>query len=202
MRLDFTLNRKTKWEYMKQNNPWPVNKELTDHMLMRQLQHREKGLTKAEEWFFKYYLSKTNLKWNKQCRWGFRLFDFWNHHLGLAVEVDGPEHNTETDLIGDFKEWERSRIITIRVRNFNKDDARYFLERLPRIEPWNDRRVAAGFIGVKAKLMPYSKPKSKTKLGCEHILNMVPAVFKDGSKHIREICTKCNRTFRFVPRGA
>lgn len=187
---------------MKHANPWPVNKKLTDHMLMRQLQHRAKGMTKAETWFFENFLMKTQVKWNKQCAWGFRLFDFWNHRLGVAIEVDGPEHNEETDLIEDFKEWERSRIITIRVRNFNRDDATYCMEKLPLVEPWDARRFAAGLSRVPPKLMPYPLPKVKKTVKCVHTFSFVEVTFKDGTRHVKETCSVCNFTNRFISRSS
>lgn len=124
-------------------NPWPVNKELMDHMAMRQEQHRKRGMTAAEKWFFETVLLKTNFRWGFQARWGFRLFDFWNHKLGMAVEVDGPEHNLEADLLRDKREWERSRIVVFRVRNWNRADAESFQGFVEKTPTWNARRLEA-----------------------------------------------------------
>lgn len=119
---------------------WPVNKELQAHMAMRKKQHIDKGMTKAEKWFFTEIAVFTPYKWTTQARWGFRLFDFWCHYLGCAVEIDGIEHDPVKDKERDSKEWDRSRIVILRIRKFNVHDSRIFLENIKQISPWNDRR--------------------------------------------------------------
>ena len=70
-------------------------------------------------------LATSAVPFNRQRIWGGRIFDFWNHEFGIAVEVDGPEHKTSPGLEKD--KWRdrhcllRSRIIVIRVENGNEE---------------------------------------------------------------------------------
>lgn len=111
------------------------------HMAMRQKQNRDKGMTKAEEWFFKNYLSEmTDRKWTFQTQWQWRLFDFWNAELGVAFEIDGPEHDFIYDYGRDCLEWARSRIIVLRVPNFDDKTAARQMLLLHSIGSWKERR--------------------------------------------------------------
>ena len=123
-------------------NPWPVRQQHHAHMKKRQNQNRARNI-KAEEWFAAK-LPATNLQWTRQAQWGFRLFDFWCRELGIAIEIDGREHDAIQDAQRDDREDERSCIIVLRVRNFNEDDAKRALQRVGATLWWNDRRVMAG----------------------------------------------------------
>jgi len=94
-------------------------------------------------------LKTTDYKWSRQARWGWRLFDFWNHTLGIAIEVDGQEHNFENDLLRDSIEWDRSRIIVLRVPNFNDAVASDVLDYISSSKSWNERRLEAGMDTIK-----------------------------------------------------
>lgn len=111
------------------------------HMKMRQRQNRDKGMTNAELWFYENYLIKTPYKWTFQAQWQFRLFDFWNSKLGVAFEIDGPEHNTAYDKKRDQLESFRSSIITLRVKNYDEDSAKKKVESLILIPTWKQRRI-------------------------------------------------------------
>lgn len=93
------------------------------------------------------HLKKTKLKWTRQAYWGFRLFDFWCHRLGVAVEVDGPEHIRERDEERDQYNFHRSGIIVIRVRNFSEPDAAACLREISKTGPWAERRAAMDITG-------------------------------------------------------
>lgn len=122
--------------------PW--KKEHHAHMKMRQRQNLVNcKKSDAEQWMLAK-LKKTGHKWKRQAQWGWRLFDFWNYKLGIAVEVDGPEHDKALDAERDMDNWEVSRILVIRVRNFNEADAKAAIEKIANAETWNDRRAAAG----------------------------------------------------------
>lgn len=116
-------------------------------MAMRKKQNLGK-YSQAEEWM-NDLLKKTDYKWSRQARWGWRLFDFWNHTLGIAVEVDGREHNSERDKLRDSIEWDRSRIVIYRVPNFDQQSAVSVLEKINRSETWNERRIKAGMDIIK-----------------------------------------------------
>lgn len=111
-------------------------------MAMRQQQNRARHIP-AEDWFASMLVS-TGLQWTRQARWGFRIYDFWCHKLGVAVEIDGPEHDRQRDIERDILDDERSCIVIYRVRNFNEEDARYVLNRIGSTLWWNTRRELAG----------------------------------------------------------
>lgn len=95
--------------------------------------------SKAESWM-KDKLASTGKKWSRQAQWGYRLFDFWNHELGIAVEVDGPEHDKEYDAFRDRHNLKRSGILVLRVRNFNEKDAEVAITTINEASSWKERR--------------------------------------------------------------
>lgn len=83
-------------------------------------------------------------RWSRQAQWGWRLFDFWNHELGIAIEVDGPNHDKAKDAEIDALFFKKSGIVTLRVRNKNESDAAQVLLFISNTNTWNDRRLAMG----------------------------------------------------------
>lgn len=137
--------------------PWPVKKELHAHMRSRQKQNLKLcKLSRAETWA-KERLKETGYHWRRQAQWGFRLIDFWNHLRGIAVEIDGPEHDPVKDAKSDAEMWSISQIIVIRVKNFDDAGMNDAIERIKAVGEWEERRA-------KAKQAKRKKPKSK-KLG-------------------------------------
>lgn len=124
------------------DQPWTVRKEHHDHMAKRQNQNRARNIP-AEEWMAAK-LATTPWKWTRQARWGFRLYDFWCHQLGIAIEVDGPEHVAGVDQVKDQLDWNRSAILVFRVSAFKEADAVEVLDLLARHSSWNDRRKDQG----------------------------------------------------------
>lgn len=123
---------------------WPTNKNNHAYMRERQRQNRITCLnSKAESWMLDK-LKGTGLKWTRQATWGYRLFDFWNHLIGVAIEVDGPEHMSFYDKVRDEYNYRTSGIAVLRVRNFNNQDALCALEKISKSESWNERRAALG----------------------------------------------------------
>jgi very-short-patch-repair endonuclease len=89
-------------------------------------------------------LTATGRKWTRQSAHGFRLFDFWCASLGVAVEVDGPEHKPAVDAEADRLAWEISGILVLRVPNFSEEVAAAVLARIAAAESWKDRRIRMG----------------------------------------------------------
>lgn len=85
-------------------------------------------------------LSETRYKWTRQAMWGYRLFDFWNHELGIAVEVDGPEHDAEYDNYRDRYNYYRSALLVLRVKNFDEAEAARALGIIDCAETWAKRK--------------------------------------------------------------
>lgn len=119
---------------------WPKNKEEHAYMKMMQAKNKKSSRrSKAESWM-KDKLASTGKKWSRQAQWGYRLFDFWNHELGIAVEVDGPEHDKEYDAFRDRHNLKRSGILVLRVRNFNEKDAEVAITTINEASSWKERR--------------------------------------------------------------
>jgi very-short-patch-repair endonuclease len=123
---------------------WCTKSEDHKYMQMRQQQNLERCVTSANENWMAEKLKATGLKWRRQAQWGMRLYDFWCHHLGVAVEVDGPEHDQEYDRYRDEYNLRRSGIIVLRVRNMNEEDAELALTAIAGACNWKARRDAMG----------------------------------------------------------
>ena len=116
---------------------------------MRQQQNVEQcKSSKAEHWMSDK-LKTTNLRWTRQAQSGVRLFDFWNHQLGVAVEVDGPEHDTARDAARDYAVLKTRAVIVLRVRNFSEADASLALSAIAVADTWNARRKDLGMTVVR-----------------------------------------------------
>ena len=98
----------------------PNTKEQHAWLKKKQEEHRAKGMTRAECWMYKKLVTRTGWNWTFQAIWGWRLFDFWCRDIGVAVEVDGPEHDTEWDSVRDRSNFKKSAIIVLRVPNFDE----------------------------------------------------------------------------------
>ena len=119
---------------------WACTKVESEYMKLNQAKNLVAcKSSKAESWMLEK-LRKTPFKWTRQARWGYRLFDFWSHELGICVEVDGPEHNKEYDQIRDKYNYCRSAIVVLRVRNFNEDDASKAIKEILSSETWQERK--------------------------------------------------------------
>lgn len=118
-----------------------------------------------ELWLFAI-LKSSGLKWSRQRVWGYRIFDFWCHHLGCAVECDGPEHDPDYDSYRDEYNLRRSGIIVLHVRNKNEDDAKLSLEFISKLETWSERRDKMGLNShsKKSKRKWVSNPESELLL--------------------------------------
>ena len=96
-------------------------------------------LVQAEIWAHEQ-LKKTGEKWSRQSLWGCRIFDFWCAELGIAVEIDGIDHDANYDAARDFYNYYRSGIIVCRVRNYNQSDMDAALQTIATADNWKDRK--------------------------------------------------------------
>lgn len=134
---------------MKQLN-WTTTSDQHEYMRMRKNQNISKSKSsKAENWFYTQYANLCGIKFSRQAQWGYRLFDFWFSEKGVAIEIDGPEHDQKYDAYRDAYNFLRSGVIVLRVRNFNDSDAITAIHHLTNECSWEDRRkalrVTAGF---------------------------------------------------------
>jgi very-short-patch-repair endonuclease len=123
---------------------WPKDAEQHAYMRMRQEENIAASKNNPNELWMYEKLKSTPYKWKRQRQWGYRLFDFFCAELGVAVEVDGPEHDPDYDAVRDHYNLTKSGIVVLRVRNRNEDDAMRCLEQIRSAETWNERRAKLG----------------------------------------------------------
>jgi very-short-patch-repair endonuclease len=119
---------------------WPTDAEKAAYMRSRQSQNIHRALTNANENWLAGKLESSGYKWTRQAIWGYRVFDFWCHELGVAVESDGPEHKESYDAWRDDYNLRRSGVLVLRVRNRNEEDAEVAIAIIAAAETWGQRR--------------------------------------------------------------
>jgi very-short-patch-repair endonuclease len=107
-------------------------------------QNREKCLLSAiqnpnENWFANI-LKNNKIKHKRQSIWGYRIYDFWIHKLGCAIEIDGADHDERYDRYRDIYNYLRSGIVVLRVRNRNEQDAADAVAFIRTLDTWKERR--------------------------------------------------------------
>lgn len=99
-------------------------------MNLRWLQNIKRALAnRAENWMYAK-LQSTKLTWTRQMQWGFRIFDFYNPLLGIAVEVDGNTHDPTWDRVRDRQNYQNQGVLVLRVQNFNEKQAEIVLSKI------------------------------------------------------------------------
>lgn len=123
---------------------WTTNVEQADYMRGRVAENLARSARNQNEQWAANRLSETPYRWKPQAQWGYRIFDFWCQFLGVAVEIDGPDHDPEYDAYRDEYNFRRSGIVVLRVRNKNEQDMDDAIAMLDRIEGWTARRLDMG----------------------------------------------------------
>ena len=118
-------------------------------MRERQTQNMAHALRNISENWMLEKLEKTGHKWTRQAQWGYRIFDFWSHALGIAVEVDGLTHNKSYDAQRDEYNYQTSGIVILRVNNLDERDASAALEYIGSSCTWNERREQLGLKSIR-----------------------------------------------------
>jgi very-short-patch-repair endonuclease len=131
---------------------WVTNKEQSQYMKKRRNQNKARSLLNRNENNAAEIFTEAD-GWKRQAQWGARIFDFWNHEKGVAVEIDGPEHNHEYDRARDQYNFLRSGIIVVRVSNGNYGHMEAVAKGVKSSGSWSARREAMGLNakGKKAK---------------------------------------------------
>lgn len=121
-----------------------TNKVESDYMRrMKILNVKSSARNVNENWMAR----KLDESWSRQVIKGFRIFDFWNHKLGVAIEIDGLEHDRDYDNYRDEYNFRRSGIIVLRVRNMNEADAEKVLLVLSKLTDHGTRKQVLGISG-------------------------------------------------------
>ena len=147
---------------------WPVNREQSAYLDQLQRINRSRTKHNACENWAAAILESGPLKWKRQSRWGCRLFDFWCHAKGVAIELDGPEHRPEYDAVRDRFVFERSGIIVIRVKNFDESGLRLAIARAADALRWKHRRANMGLEGKTKRLIRDLKYRNRRGIPSAH----------------------------------
>lgn len=147
--------------YFKKKLHYLTDEEKTEYMR----QNRDKCLLNSQsnynENWFSSILSVNNINHKRQAIWGFRIYDFWIHSIGCAIEIDGPEHDEIYDKYRDIYNYLRSGIVVIRVRNKNHEDAMEAISFIKTIGPWRERRLKLKIEGKGVHPINLTNPKDK-----------------------------------------
>lgn len=123
---------------------WPTEREEAAYMRMRKEENIARSKDNPNELWMASRLVLVGHQWSRQATWGYRIYDFWCHELGVAVEVDGPEHDYEYDHHRDEYNFRRSGIVVLHVRNLNEQDVLHALIRISKLNTWEQRRHQLG----------------------------------------------------------
>ena len=145
---------------------WPTNADEAAYMRQRKQENTDRSVFNGNENWLAQKLESSGRKWTRQANWGYRIFDFWCHELGIAVESDGPEHNSTYDAHRDEYNFRRSGIVVLRVRNRNEVDVCAALAMIAKAETWKERR---GTLGLDAN----------TKAGRRHLVTGQQGLFDE-----------------------
>ena len=154
---------------------WITNKEQTEYMAKMRALNISKCVTNENE---NLVWSKLGKGWTRQAVRGYRIYDFWNHELGCAIEVDGMEHDREYDNYRDEYNFRRSGVVVFRVRNGNMEDLGAVLVAISKLTDIRTRKEKLGINGntKQSRRSLSSLPYDKTKplfldfltQGCNH----------------------------------
>jgi very-short-patch-repair endonuclease len=97
-------------------------------------------VNRAENWMRdKLITTKSSDKWIRQKDKYFRIFDFYNSILGIAVEVDGDTHNPIVDNYRDTYAYYRHSILVLRVPNFDEKISSSVIRMINKALTWQER---------------------------------------------------------------
>lgn len=145
------------------------------------------------------HLAGTGLRWTRQAVWGKRIFDFWCSALGIAVEVDGPEHRPAWDAFRDEQDHRISGILVLRVRNRHEGDAAAVLATLAAGPgSWNARRKALGLRSLgQGHADRYEPPPKPPKPPRRPRVKMAPPAKPPPAKRPPQaVCPTCHKRIR------
>lgn len=123
---------------------WQTNHEQAEYMRQRKAENVLRTKDNPNELWMAEKLKSTGFRFNRQATWGYRIFDFWCAVLGVAVEVDGLEHDAAYDHYRDEYNFRRSGLVVLRVRNRNETDAARALQLIAKAGTWKERRHILG----------------------------------------------------------
>lgn len=133
--------------FFKKKLNYITTKEKTLYMSNLRAECLKNSLANKNENWFAEKLKSAKLGMTRQAIWGYRIFDFWNGGKGVAIEIDGPEHDEKYDRYRDLYNYLRSGIVVLRVRNMNEDDAHEAISLYKSLGTHGARKKALGIKG-------------------------------------------------------
>jgi len=130
----------------------------------KKMSKENKNENKADRLLKKYL---PDVKFSRQSRWGYRIFDFWSAKYGIAIELDGSEHNPNYDYYRDEYNFRRSGILVLRMKNSHIDKGiKEIADIFFNFKEWKDRRLTLGIIDENNKII-----KDNIKKRCDGSVN-------------------------------
>lgn len=116
--------------------PW--NKK--SKKFLKKAAKRQRKLTHsnpAENWFARKICKDFPYTFQRQVRYGYRIFDFYNAQLHVAIEIDGKQFHQDQafDQQRDEAYTHNYGVVIFRVRAFSRDDYGICLGNLKKIRP-------------------------------------------------------------------
>ncbi len=142
-------SRVTRWgNHIRVLMRYTTNKEQHAYMKMRKEQNYKRCFNlDSENWFNDKLKKRVGFNFSRQAQWGYRIFDFWFPILGIAIEIDGKEHDKGYDSFRDKYNFERSGIIVLRIPNYNEGIADVIIKQInSTVETWLERRKRMGLL--------------------------------------------------------
>jgi hypothetical protein len=99
--------------------------------------------------------------WVRQQIAGHRIYDFFHRSLGVAIEVDGDDHEPDYDHWRDLDDWNYRRVIVLHVENQNEADAARALAEIGRTGSWQERLAANP--PVPSPVVPVGRPARRIR---------------------------------------
>jgi hypothetical protein len=88
-------------------------------------------------------LATTRRRWRRRAP-----FQFWQHELGVLVELDRPDHDKSIDAVHERAAFYERGVMVIHVEEFSDKSAAEALRAIRYTEPWNSRRRALGLTTI------------------------------------------------------
>lgn len=118
----------------------PHDKETAAYMRMRKAQNLARARNNPNECEAFKVLKDAGKTPSRQAVWSWRIFDFWWSFEGVALEMDGAEHDPVWDEIRDRYNFARSGILVYRAVNGDMVRVRKVADAVKGAGAWDDRR--------------------------------------------------------------
>lgn len=146
-------------------------------------------------WFKELLDRESKIPFEHQFLFGRRVFDFFNIAYGVAIEVDGYGHRARYDLLRDSYLLSKFGLITLRVKEFNEEQAKEVLDKIKNLKTLYQRVSLSKFRFYNDSLEELSKTK--------HVISIKTKRKKKGKKRkkLKTLLLRRNSTWRSLSRN-